>query len=73
MIIEAEYAFTQKKVIIPVRWTRFSTEGIPMGRNCGPLLADLFLHSYEAEFIADLIRKKEYLLAKINLISVSAI
>ena len=21
--------------------------GIPMGRNCAPLLADLFLHSYE--------------------------
>jgi len=25
------------------------TVGIPMGTNCAPLLADLFLHSYEAE------------------------
>jgi hypothetical protein len=25
--------------------------GIPMGTNCAPLLADLFLYSYEAEFI----------------------
>ena len=24
--------------------------GIPMGTNCAPLLADLFLHSYENEF-----------------------
>ena len=27
------------------------TVGIPMGTNCAPLLADLFLYSYEAEFI----------------------
>jgi len=27
------------------------TVGIPMGTNCAPLLADLFLHSYEAEFV----------------------
>ena len=25
--------------------------GIPMGTNCVPLLADIFLYSYEAEFI----------------------
>ena len=25
--------------------------GIPIGTNCAPLLADLFLYSYEAEFI----------------------
>ena len=25
--------------------------GIPMGTNCDPLLADIFLYSYEAEFI----------------------
>ena len=28
--------------------------GIPMGTNCAPLLADLFLYSYEAEFIQKL-------------------
>ena len=25
--------------------------GIPMGTNCAPLLANLFLYSYEAEFV----------------------
>ena len=29
--------------------------GIPMGTNCAPLLADLFLYSYEAEFIQSLL------------------
>ena len=28
--------------------------GIPMGTNCAPLLADVFLYSYEAEFIQSL-------------------
>ena len=35
--------------------------GIPMGTNCAPLLADIFLYSYEAEFIKSLLstgRKK---------------
>ena len=29
--------------------------GIPMGTNCAPLLADLLLYSYEAEFIQALL------------------
>ena len=29
--------------------------GIPMGTNCAPLLADIFLDSYEAEFIQSLL------------------
>ena len=29
--------------------------GIPMGTNCVPLLADIFLYSYEAEFIQSLL------------------
>ena len=32
--------------------------GIPMGTNCAPLLADLFLYSYEAEFIQTLLKDK---------------
>jgi hypothetical protein len=28
--------------------------GIPMGTNCAPLLADLFLYSYESEFLQKL-------------------
>ena len=38
--------------------------GIPMGTNCAPLLADLFLYSYEAEFIQDLIKSGKRQLAK---------
>ena len=30
-----------------------------MGTNCAPLLADLFLYSYEAEFIQNLIKQKK--------------
>ena len=33
--------------------------GIPMGTNCAPLLADLFLYSYEAEFIENLLKDKK--------------
>jgi len=35
------------------------TVGIPMVTNCAPLLADLFLHSYEADFVQELLRKGE--------------
>jgi hypothetical protein len=30
--------------------------GIPVGTNCAPLLAELFLYSYEAEFVQKLLR-----------------
>jgi len=40
------------------------TVGIPMGTNCAPLLADLFLHSYEADFIQGLLNKNEKKLAR---------
>ena len=33
------------------------TIDIPMGTNCAPLLADLFLYSYEAEFVQSLSKK----------------
>jgi hypothetical protein len=35
-----------------------------MGTNCAPLLADLFLYSYEADFIQGLLRKNEKKLAR---------
>ena len=38
--------------------------GIPMGTNCAPLLADLFLYSYKAEFIQTLIKSGTRHLAK---------
>ena len=40
------------------------TVGIPMGTNCAPLLADLFLYSYEADFIQGLLKKNEKNLAQ---------
>ena len=39
------------------------TVGIPMGTNCAPLLANLFLYSYEAYFIQGLLKKNEKKLA----------
>ena len=42
--------------------------GIPMGTNCAPLLADLFLYSYENEFFNKLIKEgKRKLARKFNL------
>ena len=38
--------------------------GIPMGTNCALLLADLFLYSYEADFIQGLIKSDKRHLAK---------
>ena len=41
--------------------------GIPMGTNCAPLLADIFLYSYEAEFIQSLLSTgKEKLASQFN-------
>ena len=33
--------------------------GIPMGMNCAPLLADLFLFLYESEFLQNLVKYKK--------------
>ena len=42
--------------------------GIPMGTNCAPLLADLFLYSYENEFLDKIIKEgKRKLARKFNL------
>jgi hypothetical protein len=40
------------------------TVGTPMGTICAPLFADLFLYSYEAEFIQGLLKKNEKKLAR---------
>jgi hypothetical protein len=37
---------------------------IPMGTICAPLLADLFLYLYEADFIQGLLKKNEKKLAR---------
>jgi hypothetical protein len=36
-----------------------NTVSIPMGTNCAPLLADLFLYSYEWEFLQKLVKDKK--------------
>ena len=38
--------------------------GIPMGTNCAPLLADLFLYSHENDFLDKLIKEGKRKLAK---------
>jgi len=40
------------------------TVGIPMGKNCAPLLVDLFFYSYEANFIQGFLKKNEKKLAR---------
>jgi hypothetical protein len=40
------------------------TADIPMGINCAPLLADLFVYSHEADFIQGLLKKNEKKLAR---------
>ena len=35
--------------------------GIPMGTNCAPLLADLFLYSYESEFLQKLVKIRRFM------------
>ena len=44
------------------------TVGIPMGTNCAPRLADIFLYSYEADFIQSLLSTgKKQLASRFNL------
>ena len=35
------------------------TFGIPIGTNCAPLLADLFLHAYETDFRQGFLNNKD--------------
>ena len=41
--------------------------GIPMGTNCAPLLADIFLYPYEAEFIVFALNWKEKISISVQL------
>ena len=38
--------------------------GTPMATNCAPLLADLFLYSYESDFLDSLVRSGHRRLAR---------
>ena len=49
------------------RWIFQQIVGIPMGTNCPPLLADLFLYSYEAGFTQSLLKAgKKHLAQQFN-------
>ena len=63
----SQSAFQNPSLYIPIRTIR-QMVGIPMGTNCAPLLADLFLYSYENEFLDKLIKEgKGKLARKFNL------
>jgi hypothetical protein len=47
--------------------------GIPMDTKCAPLLADLFLYSYEADFIQGLLKKNKKEASLNPLLSCSAV
>ena len=36
------------------------TIGIPMGTDCAPFLANLFLYSYEYKWLPEILEKKEF-------------
>ena len=47
---------------------QLQTVGIPMGTNCAPLLADIFLYSYQADFIQSLLSTgQKHLASRFNL------
>ena len=49
------------KHICAIWWHGISTNsGIPMGTNCAPLIADLFLYCYERDFMSDLQKSKRF-------------
>jgi hypothetical protein len=52
--------FLIHNIFISFGWALFQqVVGISMGTNCAPLLADLFLYSYESEFLQNLVKDKK--------------
>ena len=52
--------FLIDNIFVSFGWTLFQeVVGIPMGTNCAPLLADLFLYSYESAFLQKLVKDKK--------------
>jgi hypothetical protein len=52
--------FLIDNIFVSFRETLFQqVVGIPMGTNFAPLLADLFLCSYESEFLQKLVKDKK--------------
>ena len=58
--------FLIDNIFVQFGWRLFRQMiGIPMGTNCAPLLADLFLYSYENEFLDNIIRSGHRRLARL--------
>ena len=64
-IQKGKTCYSEEQVIIDNIFVSFGgilfqqVVGIPMGTNCTPLLADLFLYSYESEFLQKLVKDKK--------------
>ena len=58
-IIKVLQFFIDNVFVMFVGYVFQQTVDILMGTNCGPLLADLFHYSYEADFIQGLLQKNE--------------
>ena len=50
---------TEISLIVTLK-KQFITVGIPMGTNCAPLIADLFLYCYERDFTSELHKSKRH-------------
>ena len=55
------FFFLEKKLLLNIFVGKVFQQivGIPMGTECAPLLADIFLYSYEAEFIQSLFSNRK--------------
>ena len=52
--------FLIDKIFVSFGGTLFQqVVSIPMGTNCAPLLADLFVFSYESEFLQNFVKDKK--------------
>ena len=68
--------FTLDKLLASLHWILYNTyvrfgnnlfqqtKGIPMGGNCSPLIADLYLSWLEYKYVLDIMNKKNFTLAK---------
>jgi hypothetical protein len=50
---------TERYILHILQISRQQTIGTPFGTSCTPLLADLFLYSYESDFIHGLLKKND--------------
>ena len=65
MIIKGHSEKAEKYFLVNIIFSRFRTKlyrqtiGIPMGTNCAPLVADLFLFCYRRDFMKSLSQENQ--------------